>query len=58
MFLKCSEPKKLGETPSINGEFSADFTGCDWILTDDEIRVMLKQFPNLQSCWRDNLKLL
>jgi len=41
-----------------NGEFSAEFTGCDWILTDDEIRVVLKQFPNLQSCWRDDVQLL
>ncbi|MGL5962689.1 MAG: hypothetical protein ACRCZ0_12175 [Cetobacterium sp.] len=41
-----------------NGESSADFTGCDWILTDDEIREVLKQFPNLQSCWRDNVQLL
>jgi len=41
-----------------NGEFSAEFTGCDWILTDDEIMVVLKQFPNLQSCWRDDVQLL
>jgi hypothetical protein len=40
------------------GEFCAKNTGCDWILTDDEIRVVLKQFPNLQSCWRDNVQLL
>jgi hypothetical protein len=41
-----------------NGEFCADFTGCDWILKDDEIRVVLKQFPNLQSCLRDDVELL
>ena len=40
------------------GEFSADNNGCDWILTDDEIKKVLKQFPNLQSCWRDNVQLL
>jgi hypothetical protein len=40
------------------GEFSADNNGCDWILTDDEIRIVLKQFSNLQSCWRDNVQLL
>jgi hypothetical protein len=42
----------------LRSESSADFTGCNWILTDEEIKEVLKQFPNLQSCWRDNVQLL
>jgi hypothetical protein len=40
------------------GEFCAKNTGCNWILTYEEIKEVLKQFPNLQSCWRDNVQLL
>ena len=67
--FKYNDPKKVLEEQNKDNraemyhgikksESSADFTGCDWILTDDEIKEVLKQFPNLQSCWRDNVQLL
>lgn len=40
------------------GESCADNTGCDWILTDEDIIGVLKQFPNLQSCLKDDIELV
>ena len=41
---KCDKIKSKATEQYVQKQFSessADFTGCDWILTDDEIRVVL-----------------